>query len=539
MEGSVTDSPYRLLLRAVSLIPASHFFVAALFSSVIFLYSFLEAHFLHDLLNGFRGDPVSINCDSSSRLFHSIVSKCRTLHGRYLATPWLCSPHLQTAFLSFMGRSPDFIYRRQLFHTSDRGTIALDWLLSSDVMEDSASMVQDNQIHDETPILIVIPGLTSDSESSYIKHLVYTMARSGWNVVVSNHRGLGGITITSDCFYNAGWTKDIEEVVNHLHQHHLEASLFVVGTSIGANVLVKYLGEQGENVPIMGAAAICSPWDLLICDRFINRRPVQKMYDKVLTIGLQGYAKLHQTIMSRLANWDGIVKSRSVREFDNHATRILGKYETVDTFYRRCSSSIFVGKVSVPLLCISALDDPVCTSEAIPWDECRANKNIVLATTPHGGHLGFYEGITARRLWWVRAVSEFLGILQSSQSMRRRAVAQAPLPSALESSVDQGPYINVDEDGMVAAVGDEQANCTVEDTTKDTILTQPSVRYTEEGPTPIKAWLSRFSRPSNISIALLAYIAMVTTWPLIGPALLLAIKRKFKKGMPSMALKRS
>lgn len=94
-------------------------------------------------------------------------------------------------------------------------------------------------------------------------------------------------------------------------------------------------------------------------------------------------------------------KSRSIRDFDNYATCLVGKFEvfviflhqnsiffspspaalmnthllfsqTVDTYYRRCSSSCYVGNVSVPLLCISALDDPVCTREAIPWDECRS-----------------------------------------------------------------------------------------------------------------------------------------------------------------------
>lgn len=30
-----------------------------------------------------------------------------------------------------------------------------------------------------------------------------------------------------------------------------------------------------------------------------------------------------------------------------------------------------LGNVSVPRLCISALDDPICTGEAIQWDECR------------------------------------------------------------------------------------------------------------------------------------------------------------------------
>jgi predicted alpha/beta-fold hydrolase len=53
---------------------------------------------------------------------------------------------------------------------------------------------------------------------------------------------------------------------------------------------------------------------------------------------------------------------------------------------------------------VNALDDPVCTKEAIPWDECRANKNIVLATTLHGGHLAFFEGLMAGSIWWVRAI---------------------------------------------------------------------------------------------------------------------------------------
>lgn len=147
-------------------------------------------------------------------------------------------------------------------------------------------------------------------------------------------------------------------------------------------------------------------------------------------------------------------KSRSIRDFDHHATCLVGKFEvlaswltflyllfcpylllftksilfsqTVDTYYRRCSSASYVGNVSVPLLCINAFDDPVCTREAIPWDECRwirllicnwilyssffsydisvfirANKNIVLATVKHGGHLAFFEGITAASLWYL------------------------------------------------------------------------------------------------------------------------------------------
>lgn len=43
----------------------------------------------------------------------------------------------------------------------------------------------------------------------------------------------------SDCFYNAGWTHDIRDVVNHLHHEYPDAPLYIVGTSIGANILVQ------------------------------------------------------------------------------------------------------------------------------------------------------------------------------------------------------------------------------------------------------------------------------------------------------------
>ncbi|XP_047962700.1 embryogenesis-associated protein EMB8-like isoform X2 [Salvia hispanica] len=533
---AILESPaaaYELLLKSAIAIPLSHYLAAALFSIIVFLYNFLEFHFFHDFLTGFRGAPISLTYNSSSEIYHGVVSKCPTLHGRYLATPWLSSPHIQTSFLNFFGRPPVFTYRRQMFHASDGGTFALDWLLHSDV---SGVAVQNDNVlakDDATPIVIIIPGLTSDSASPYMKHIVFGTAKNGLNVVVSNHRGLGGVSITSDCFYNAGWTEDVREVINHLHKEYSAAPLFVVGTSIGANILVKYLGEDGENVPIAGAAAVCSPWDLLISSRFISRRPIQKLYDRALTIGLQGYAQLHETRYTRLANWDGIIKSRTVRDFDTHATCLVGKYETVDTFYRRCSGSAFIGQVSVPLLCISALDDPVCTKEAIPWDECR----------------------------WVRAVNEFLGVLLSSPYMHKQNKAESAGPHSplMQTSIDQGPYLNL-TDGMVAAMGNEHIDG--EETPENHSQTDQTVPVTDnhvssgrkshfatndaqsseddggsKGSGIIQRCLHQLSRQSNKSIWLLAYIAIMSSWPLAGAALRYLHRKKLMKSLPGRGSK--
>lgn len=439
-----------LILRALNL--STWQYIVGLTSILIyFLYNFLEMHLIGDLLVGMRRNSVKLLYDPSSNIATHLLPKCEILKGRYWSTSWLCSPHLQTAFLHFFGRPPMFQYRRQIFLAPDGGTVALDWLTNDDIVGGSANLNTLASVHDETPIVIVIPGLTSDSKDPYLKHIVYALAKQGWKTVVANHRGLGGTSITSDRFYNAGWTEDLRRVIAYVHHEHPKAPLLAVGTSIGANILVKYLGEEGENTPLAGGAAICCPWDLVVCDRFIKRSFIQGVYDKILTIGLRGYAQLHQNTVIRLADWECIKKSRSIRDFDNYFTCRIGKFETVDTYYRKCSSVHFLSNVSVPLLCVNALDDPVCTKEAIPWDECRANKNIVLATTLHGGHLAFFEGLMASSIWWVRAVKEFLSVLHSSSLMHtQKKVQTSGLSSTLASSIDKGPYLNVSEDGMVS-----------------------------------------------------------------------------------------
>ncbi|OMO56748.1 hypothetical protein COLO4_35563 [Corchorus olitorius] len=439
---------------------------------------------------------------------------------------------------------------------------------------------------------------------------------------------------------------------------------------------VKYLGEDREKVPVAGAVAICSPWDLLgvhyleyvctkgeehgvhcsngfeqvlewgkvegqgfclilesdeVCmitksaisgylldlvlsqpsilltarsnllvpaerkknftfflsigDRFICRRLVQKLYDRALTIGLQGYAKLgegdldkgvslmkHEPQYSRLANWEGIKKSRSIRDFDNFATCLVAKYETVDAYYRRCSSSSYVQNVSVPLLCISALDDPVCTREAIPWDECRANKNIVLATLQHGGHLAFFEGIRASRLW---ATEEFLDHLHCSPYMHVQKTENSDQQLSLESTIDQGPFVNVAEDGMVAAVGNEHAqNNIVEDVSglrniqpkkcDDGVSTSEQNKHLTASKSdvipcatqvseqssnwqdvksfdvisPLKRFLNHLSHQNGKSMWLLVYIAIITSWPIVGSTLRIFSRKKLRNVSPAASQRR-
>lgn len=107
-----SSNAYWLLLQVLSLIPLWHYLLLAAFILFSILYNFLELYFLQDLFSGFSGSPVLLSYNTSSSILNAVVSKCKILHGRYFATPWLCSPHLQTLFLNYFGRPPPLKYTK-------------------------------------------------------------------------------------------------------------------------------------------------------------------------------------------------------------------------------------------------------------------------------------------------------------------------------------------------------------------------------------------------------------------------------------------
>lgn len=49
----------------------------------------------------------------------------------------------------------------------------------------------------------------------------------------------------------------------HLGVKYPGTALFAAGWSLGANILVRYLGEEGAATPIAAAAAMCNPFNLV------------------------------------------------------------------------------------------------------------------------------------------------------------------------------------------------------------------------------------------------------------------------------------
>ncbi|XP_057456877.1 embryogenesis-associated protein EMB8 [Lotus japonicus] len=335
----------------------------------------------------------------------------------FLARPYHPFPflawnrHIETIFASFFRSTPDVKLRRQCLRTQDGGAVALDW-----VSGDDPSLPPDS------PLLILLPGLTGGSGDSYVRHLLARARSKGWRVVVFNSRGCGDSPVTTPQFYSASFLGDMHEVVSHVSARYPEANLYAVGWSLGANILVRYLGQESLNSPISGAVSLCNPFNLVVADEDF-RKGFNIVYDKALSKALCKIFKKHALLFEDIGgdyNIPMAANAKSVREFDDGLTRVSFGFKSVDEYYSNSSSSDSIKHVQTPLLCIQAANDPIAPNRGIPREDIKENPNCLLIVTPNGGHLGWVAGDEAPvgAPWTDPLVMDFLQHLENREAVK-------------------------------------------------------------------------------------------------------------------------
>ena len=69
------------------------------------------------------------------------------------------------------------------------------------------------------------------------------------------------ITIQTPKSYNGSDTGDIRAAVRHILQKENSTLLFGIGYSLGANLLTKWIGEEGKDCPLLAAVSVSNPFD--------------------------------------------------------------------------------------------------------------------------------------------------------------------------------------------------------------------------------------------------------------------------------------
>ncbi|KAF8136337.1 AB-hydrolase YheT [Boletus edulis] len=365
-----------------------------------------------------------------------VEKRCPSLHSKFRPAWWLPSGHMQTLYsvVGDFSHRDKVNYKRTFLRLKDGGTLGLDF-----------TPVDDSDMSPDTPIMVVMHGLTGGSYESYVRAILAPACRAvsqgglGYRAVVVNFRGCAGVPVTSPQFYSAGHTDDIRQAVFHISNRFPDAPLLGLSFSLGANVMTRYIAEEGEHCRFQSACVIGCPWNLIANVRKLDSTYIGRhVYSRGMGQNLVNILKKHTSTLTRDPNHPVAEAATlacalswpTIDTFDQVFTRIGGgsspawPFASALEYYEYASSHKVLGNIRIPFLSINAADDPVV--QEVPVD-AKDNDWIVMVLTPNGGHLGWFEtddGWGQVRRWvctpvieWLRATVE--DVCQTRQNTKK------------------------------------------------------------------------------------------------------------------------
>jgi uncharacterized protein len=314
---------------------------------------------------------------------------------------WLNNRHLQTLYPALMRKTPPpYGLRRERLITPDNDFIDIDWYGKG-----------------RQPLIILLHGLTGSSQSGYIKGLQLTLLAQGFRSVALNFRGCSGEYNHSARCYHSGETEDIHFLYQTLRQREPDTPFAVVGFSLGGNVLLKWLGEQGSKLSLFAAVAVSVPLVLSTCATKLDKG-FSKIYRENLLRELKHHVQAKQRHLEKLGKLQeagkieqlgDLSRIKSFWQYDDWVVARLHGFKNVQDYYQRSSSRQFLKSIAIPTLVIQSLDDPFMTEAVLP-DLNELSSSVHLEITQGGGHVGFVAGENPFKpaYWLEQRIPEFL-----------------------------------------------------------------------------------------------------------------------------------
>ncbi|MEP6731400.1 MAG: hydrolase [bacterium] len=301
----------------------------------------------------------------------------------YTPAWWVPGAHLQTLWGKLARRTPAVTTRAERWTTPDDDEIEIRRL---DAPPNSGSA---------TPRLLLLHGLEGTIRSHYLQGTLAQARARGWAADVLIFRGCNGELNRARRLYHSGETTDIDFVVHRLIQEHPNQPLVVAGFSLGGNVLLKWLGEQGNDIPeqVRAAAAVSVPYSLEHGARNIERG-FSRVYTWHFLRTLRAKATAKFAHFPDLFDFDALERARTLYDFDDAVTARVHGFLNAHDYYTRSSSLQYLPGIGIPTLLLSAFDDPFLPPHVL--DDvaivARTNSSLLTEFWPHGGHVGFVSG---------------------------------------------------------------------------------------------------------------------------------------------------
>lgn len=267
---------------------------------------------------------------------------------------------------------------------------------------------QDHRI--EHPTIVLWHGIEGSSSSTYMIAMADKAFKAGFNVVRMNLRTCGGTEHLTSTVYHGGLTEDLHEVVRQLIEDDKLPRLFLVGFSLGGNMVLKLAGEYGENPPkeVITICAVSPSVDLHASAELILQRS-NWIYHRDFVYRLKKRLRMKHKLFPDRYDITDLDSVRTLREFDDRFTARSHGFAGADDYYYKASSIRVIDRIRVPTLIIHAQDDPFIPFAPLRDPVIANNPYILLVDPERGGHVAFVSGNPngEDRFWSENRVIDF------------------------------------------------------------------------------------------------------------------------------------
>lgn len=289
---------------------------------------------------------------------------------------WISNPHLQTILPNVFRKIRLQKPRQEEIYTPDNDFLELDWY-----------------DHPQSDRLVILShGLEGNSRRRYMRGMAKHFYGHGYHVLAWNFRSCGSRMNKALRFYHSGDTDDIRTIIQHALVQGRYQSIYLIGFSMGGNISLKYLGEEGQGLDprVKAAATFSVPVDLVGSSRVLSKW-WNAFYMRRFIRSLRKKIKEKSAFYPDQLDLDRYDDIYSFKGFDNKYTAPLHGFKDAFDYWQRSSSLPYLDKIKVPILIINALNDSFLSPSCFPFELAEGSENIHLETPRTGGHVGFYS----------------------------------------------------------------------------------------------------------------------------------------------------
>jgi len=253
------------------------------------------------------------------------------------------------------------------------------------------------------PFIVLLHGLTGSENSMYMLESTRYHLSRGRGVLRMNLRRAGSSEDLCKTPYSGKSWPDVLAVLGALDPKLTQQGIFVIGYSMGGNILLNGLPHFPADAGCIGAATVSAPIDPVSASRRLmewRNRPYQnellkEMQESHLALEIAQYPAMRRAIESADSIW----------AFDDQVTAQRLGFGSAEAYYEGTAGKHQIGEARVPLLLIHSRDDPWIP--VAPYLTLSPPAHVTVEITKSGGHVG-YHGRDSEQPWHDLRISDFI-----------------------------------------------------------------------------------------------------------------------------------